>query len=343
MKHQPRKRFGQNFLVDTGVIAAIVAAIRPVHADRIVEIGPGLGALTRPLLAAVEQMHAIEIDRDLAATLKREFAPRLTVHATDVLGFDFATLGNGLRVVGNLPYNISTPLLFHIARYCAHIRDIHVMLQKEIVERMVAAPADSNHGRLSVMLQYRFELEKLIDVPAEAFDPAPKIESALVRLTPLRPLPFAARDDCGKRRHRPIDLRDRREVAEKPSFEARIIHQARKKPEARDIRTGGAAIEIAVFSHRGAMRNHHAHAVFQRAPQPQRIAKLRIGGIDCALHAAVRDERYIEPGERRVERIAARRRRIDPHCRRQPFDRTGPVARGFGVIQPSPMTPLWNM
>ncbi len=196
MKHQPRKRFGQNFLVDAGVIAAIVAAIHPVRADCLVEIGPGLGALTRPLLAAVEHMHAIEIDRDLAAALKLEFAPRLTVHVTDVLGFDFATLGNGLRVIGNLPYNISTPLLFHLADFTGRIRDIHVMLQKEIVERMVAAPSDSNYGRLSVMLQYRFELEKLIDVPAEAFDPAPKVESAVVRLAPLRPQPFAARDEA---------------------------------------------------------------------------------------------------------------------------------------------------
>ena len=196
MKHQPRKRFGQNFLVDAGVIAAIVAAIRPARDDCIVEIGPGLGALTRPLLAAVEHMHVIEIDRDLAAALKREFATRLTVHAADVLRFDFAALGGDLRIVGNLPYNISTPLLFHIARYCVQVRDIHVMLQKEIVARMVAAPSDSNYGRLSVMLQYRFELEKLIDVPAGAFDPAPKIESAVVRLAPLRPPPFAACDEA---------------------------------------------------------------------------------------------------------------------------------------------------
>jgi len=196
VKHQPRKRFGQNFLVDAGVIAAIVGAIAPARDDCIVEIGPGRGALTRPLLAAVEHLHAIEIDRDLAAALTREFAPRLTVHTADVLGFDFATLGGALRVVGNLPYNISTPLLFHIARYGAQIRDIHVMLQKEIVARMVAAPSDSAYGRLSVMLQYRFELEKLIDVPAAAFDPAPKVESAVVRLTPLRPPPFAARDEA---------------------------------------------------------------------------------------------------------------------------------------------------
>lgn len=194
MKHQPRKRFGQNFLVDAGVIAAIVAAIAPAHDDRIVEIGPGRGALTRPLLAAVEHLHAIEIDRDLAAELTREFTPRLTVHTADVLGFDFAALGNALRVVGNLPYNISTPLLFQLDRYGEQIRDIHVMLQKEIVARMVAVPSSSAYGRLSVMLQYRFELEKLIDVPAAAFDPAPKVESAVVRLTPLRPPRVAAHD-----------------------------------------------------------------------------------------------------------------------------------------------------
>lgn len=196
VKHQPRKRFGQNFLVDEGVIAAIVAAIRPAHGDRMVEIGPGLGVLTRPLLAAVEQLHAIEIDRDLAAALKNEFAPRLTVHAADALKFDFAALGNGLRVVGNLPYGISTPLLFHIAEFCAQLRDIHVMLQKEVVARMVAAPSDSNFGRLSVMLQYRFTLEKLFDVPAAAFRPAPEVESAVVRLTPRSPLRCPAHDEA---------------------------------------------------------------------------------------------------------------------------------------------------
>lgn len=195
MKHQPRRRFGQNFLIDANVIAAIVAAIRPARGDRVVEIGPGLGALTRPLLAAAGQMHAIEIDRDLAAVLRNEFAPRLTVHLTDVLNCDFASLGDDLRVVGNLPYNISTPLLFHLGDFTARIRDIHVMLQKEIVERMVAAPSDSNYGRLSVMLQYRFELEKLLDVPAAAFEPAPKVDSTVLRLTPLRPLPFVARDE----------------------------------------------------------------------------------------------------------------------------------------------------
>ncbi len=192
--HRPRKRFGQNFLVDDGVIAAIVAAIGPARSDRLVEIGPGLGALTRPLLVAARQVDAIEIDRDLAAALQREFGDCLRLHVADVLDFDFAALGDDLRVVGNLPYNISTPLLFHLVDYAERIRDIHVMLQKEVVARMVAAPADSAYGRLSVMLQYRFDMEKLFDVPAAAFRPAPAVESAVVRLTPLRRLRQPARD-----------------------------------------------------------------------------------------------------------------------------------------------------
>ena len=195
MKHRPRKRFGQNFLVDASVIAAVVAAIRPARGDRLVEIGPGLGALTRPLLAATGQMDAIEIDRDLAKALTDEFGDTVNLHVTDVLKFDFAALGSDLRVVGNLPYNISTPLLFYLAGCTERIRDIHVMLQREVVARMVAAPSDSDYGRPSVMLQYRFEMEKLLDVPAAAFDPAPKVESAVVRLIPLRPLRHPARDE----------------------------------------------------------------------------------------------------------------------------------------------------
>jgi 16S rRNA (adenine1518-N6/adenine1519-N6)-dimethyltransferase len=195
VKHQPRKRFGQNFLVDAAAIASIIAAIRPVPGEHLIEIGPGLGALTRPLVAAAGTLHAIEIDRDLAQSLQHEFGAHLTLHSADVLQFDFATLGDGLRVIGNLPYNISTPLLFHLADYAERIRDIHVMLQKEVVERMVAAPGDSNYGRLSVMLQYRFEMEKLLDVPAAAFDPVPKVDSAVIRLTPLRPRPHIARDE----------------------------------------------------------------------------------------------------------------------------------------------------
>ena len=195
MPHQPRKRFGQNFLQDHGVIADIVAAIGPQPGEKIVEIGPGLGALSRPLLAALGQLDAIEIDRDLAAVLQNELAPRLTLHQGDVLKFDFHTLGSDLRIVGNLPYNISTPLLFHLAGFAADIRDIHVMLQKEIVQRMIATPGDTNFSRLSVMVQYRFSVELLIEVPPTAFKPAPKVDSAVVRLMPLRPLPHIARDE----------------------------------------------------------------------------------------------------------------------------------------------------
>lgn len=194
--HIPRKRFGQNFLTDDGIIAAIISAVRPQQSDNLVEIGPGLGALTGPLLAGLDRLQVIEIDRDLIARLHGLYPPeRLVVHAGDVLEFDFAALGNDLRVVGNLPYNISTPLLFRLAAYADHIRDIHVMLQREVVDRMVAAPGDSEFSRLSVMLQYRFDMEKLIEVPAESFDPAPKVESAVVRLTPLAPLPYPARNE----------------------------------------------------------------------------------------------------------------------------------------------------
>jgi len=195
MPHQPRKRFGQNFLQDSGIIADILRGLNPSPGEKVVEIGPGLGALTRPLLATLGRLDAIEIDRDLATVLQAEFAPRLTLHQGDVLEFDFHALGNDLRIVGNLPYNISTPLLFHLATFADDLRDIHVMLQKEIVERMVATPGDSNFSRLSVMIQYRFAVELLIEVPPTAFHPAPKVDSAVVRLMPLRPLPHIAADE----------------------------------------------------------------------------------------------------------------------------------------------------
>ncbi len=195
MQHRPRKRFGQNFLVDTGVIAAIVAAIRPARGERLVEIGPGRGALTGPLLAAAGAMQAIEIDRDLAQALAREL-PRLALHVGDALDIDFALLGSQLRVIGNLPYYISTPLLFHMAASVEHIRDIHVMLQQEVVARMTAPHGHSNYSRLSVMLQYRFDMEKLLDVPAAAFDPVPAVDSAVVRLVPLAPMSSRARDEA---------------------------------------------------------------------------------------------------------------------------------------------------
>lgn len=183
--HAPRKRFGQNFLVDQGIIGAIVQAIDPRPQDTLVEIGPGLGALTEPLMQRLEHLHVVEIDRDLIARLKKLHSrERLTIHEGDALNFDFGSLGPRLRVAGNLPYNISTPLLFHLASFAEQIWDMHFMLQKEVVERMVAEPGDSAYGRLSVMLQYRFYLDWLIDVPPESFDPPPKVQSAVVRLMP---------------------------------------------------------------------------------------------------------------------------------------------------------------
>jgi 16S rRNA (adenine1518-N6/adenine1519-N6)-dimethyltransferase len=183
--HVPRKRFGQNFLVDRGILQAIVAAIDPQPDDLLVEIGPGLGALTEPLLERLGCLHVVEIDRDLIARLRRRFPPEtLIVHAGDALVFDFGQLGPNLRVAGNLPYNISTPLLFHLSAFADQIRDMHFMLQKEVVERMVALPGRSAYGRLSVMLQYRFHLEKLFDVPPECFNPPPQVDSAIVRLRP---------------------------------------------------------------------------------------------------------------------------------------------------------------
>jgi 16S rRNA (adenine1518-N6/adenine1519-N6)-dimethyltransferase len=185
--HFARRRFGQHFLVDRHTIERIVAALDPRPDDNVVEIGPGLGALTGPLLERVRRLTVIEIDRDLAARLAAEHpAERLTLYNADALAFDFGSLGPDLRVIGNLPYNISSPLLFHLAQYDAVVRDITVMLQKEVVERMAAAPATREYGRLSVMLQARFRVERLFRVSAGAFRPAPKVDSAVARLTPLR-------------------------------------------------------------------------------------------------------------------------------------------------------------
>jgi 16S rRNA (adenine1518-N6/adenine1519-N6)-dimethyltransferase len=185
-RHAPRKRFGQNFLVDRHYIDRIITAIDPRPDDNIVEIGPGLGALTRPLLQRVGRLAVIEIDRDLAGRLRDEFAAdRLIVHDVDALTFDFATLESGLRIVGNLPYNISSPMLFHLAQFETSVRDITVMLQREVVQRMAAAPSTPDYGRLSVMLQTRFRIERLFIVPPGAFRPSPKVDSAVARLTPL--------------------------------------------------------------------------------------------------------------------------------------------------------------
>lgn len=193
--HRARRRFGQNFLVDGNIIRKIVAAIAPRPGEAIVEIGPGLAALTRPVLDACGRLHVVEIDRDLIARLKSDFGDgRLTIHEGDALKFDFATLGGDLRVIGNLPYNISTPLLFHLSEHAEGIRDMTFMLQKEVVDRMVAEPATEAYGRLSVMLQYRHRMEKLFDVPPGAFRPAPKVTSAIVRLVPRPTSALQARD-----------------------------------------------------------------------------------------------------------------------------------------------------
>ncbi len=194
--HTPRKRFGQNFLEDAGVVEHVLAAIRPQSGDRFVEIGPGLGALTVPLLQRLDHLDVIEIDRDIVADLRsRHRAERLTIHDGDALKFDFAAIGSNLRVVGNLPYNISTPLLFHITGQAGVVRDAHFMLQREVVDRMSAQPATSAYGRLSVMLQYRWSIESLFDVPPSAFRPAPKVWSSIVRMIPYSVVPYAARDE----------------------------------------------------------------------------------------------------------------------------------------------------
>lgn len=186
--HRARKRFGQNFLVSPGVIRKIVDAIAPRPGDTVVEIGPGLGALTGPLLERIDHLHVVEIDRDLIARLRERFpAEHLTIHEGDALAFDFGTLkGAGpLKIVGNLPYNISSPLLFHLADYGDRVAEMHFMLQKEVVDRMVAAPGSGDYGRLSVMLQVRFWMERLFVVPPGSFNPPPKVDSAIVRMIPL--------------------------------------------------------------------------------------------------------------------------------------------------------------
>ncbi|CAG9163792.1 Ribosomal RNA small subunit methyltransferase A [Cupriavidus pinatubonensis] len=185
--HVARKRFGQNFLVDDSIIHGIVNAINPLADDVLVEIGPGLGALTDPLLERVPQMQVVELDRDLVERLRRRYGDRLQVHAGDALAFDFGRLavpGRPLRIVGNLPYNISSPLLFHLMDYADHVHDQHFMLQKEVVDRMVAEPGSKAFGRLSIMLQVRYHMEHVLDVPPGSFNPPPKVDSAVVRMIP---------------------------------------------------------------------------------------------------------------------------------------------------------------
>ena len=190
MKHVARKRFGQNFLHDDNVLTAITESIHPRPDDTMVEIGPGLAAMTDQLTRTLKHMHVVELDRDLVARLEKRFTrDKLTIHSGDALKFDFGSIpvpeGKKLRIVGNLPYNISSPLLFHLATFAPLVQDQHFMLQKEVVERMVAEPGSKAYGRLSVMLQWRYQMALLFVVPPEAFDPPPKVDSAIVRMVPV--------------------------------------------------------------------------------------------------------------------------------------------------------------
>ena len=196
--HKPRKRFGQNFLHDPGVIERIVRAINPKPDDAMVEIGPGLGALTEEILAVNPGLQVVELDRDLIPVLRTKFFnyPDFRIHQADALSFDFSELmtDRPLRIIGNLPYNISTPLIFHLLSQADVVADMHFMLQKEVVQRLAAVPGDNNYGRLGIMVQYFCKVQPLFEVGAGAFRPAPKVDSAIVRLVPHKELPHPAKD-----------------------------------------------------------------------------------------------------------------------------------------------------
>ena len=197
MNHRPRKRFGQHFLVEPEVIDRIVAAIAPREGEIIVEIGPGQAAITEPLSELASVLHAVEFDRDLAAALRTRFDGRdnVTIHEADALAFDFASLGEHIRIVGNLPYNISTPLLFRLLDFRDRISDAHFMLQKEVVDRLCAAPGSKSFGRLTVMLGCHMESVPLFDVPPDAFSPPPRVVSSVVRMRPVPPGRYDRHDD----------------------------------------------------------------------------------------------------------------------------------------------------
>ena len=197
-EHRARKRFGQHFLADPGVIDAIVSAIHATEHDTVVEIGPGQGAITDYLAKQAGHLHLVELDRDLVARLRQQYADvdNVTVHEGDALNFDFGALGEKLRIVGNLPYNISTPLLFHLLESRGQIIDMHFMLQKEVVDRMAATPGSKAYGRLGIMLGCHLNVESLFDVPPEAFDPPPSVMSAVVRLDPLPSGTFEIADEA---------------------------------------------------------------------------------------------------------------------------------------------------
>lgn len=197
--HRARKRFGQNFLHDPNVIQRIIHSVSPKPGDNIVEIGPGLGALTELLFAASDNINVVELDRDLVERLQKRFGSNenFHIHSSDALKFDFSQLASDkkLRIVGNLPYNISTPLLFHLMETVGSVQDIHCMLQKEVVDRICAGPGENNYGRLSIMLQYYCQPQHLFNVPREAFEPPPKVESAILRLTPHAQPPITLKDE----------------------------------------------------------------------------------------------------------------------------------------------------
>jgi 16S rRNA (adenine1518-N6/adenine1519-N6)-dimethyltransferase len=196
--HRARKRFGQHFLTDPGVVDAILRAVNATKDDVVVEIGPGQGAITTALAASAGHLHAVELDRDLVARLRRQYDdnPDVTIHQADALSFDFSTLGDQLRIVGNLPYNISTPLLFHLLNFRDRILDMHFMLQKEVVDRMAASPGGKSYGRLGIMLGCHLNIESLFDVDRSAFDPPPEVTSSVVRLDPLPPGAFNIEDEA---------------------------------------------------------------------------------------------------------------------------------------------------
>ncbi|WP_372970793.1 16S rRNA (adenine(1518)-N(6)/adenine(1519)-N(6))-dimethyltransferase RsmA [Marinobacter sp.] len=196
--HQARKRFGQNFLHDPGVIERIIRAINPKPDDALVEIGPGLGALTEEMLAINPDLQVVELDRDLIPVLRTKFFnyPNLRIHQADALKFDFGELveDRPLRIIGNLPYNISTPLIFHLLGHSGVVQDMHFMLQKEVVQRLAAVPGDNNYGRLGIMAQYFCRVQPLFEVGPGAFRPAPRVDSAIVRLVPHKTLPYPVKD-----------------------------------------------------------------------------------------------------------------------------------------------------
>ena len=195
--HRARKRFGQHFLADPGVVDAILRAVSATKDDIVVEIGPGQGAITTALAASAGHLHAVELDRDLVRRLRHQYDgnPTVTIHEADALAFDFSTLGDRLRIVGNLPYNISTPLLFHLLKYRDRIIDMHFMLQKEVVDRMAAGPGSKAYGRLGIMLGCHLNIESLFYVDKSAFEPPPEVTSAVVRLDPLPPGKYDIKDE----------------------------------------------------------------------------------------------------------------------------------------------------